>query len=109
MAGKKSHRPKKVRNRRPAPARPLAAPVESFVVRPPRTRYGPRTGGKIKYAQFAILGLYGGIPRDASPTRLAREISDWLARHSDPSCRAIGHIDPDTVRRALKVLLEANK
>jgi len=107
MARKKSRRPKKGSAKKRLVWR---LDADAVVVRPPRTRHGPRTGGKIKYAQLAILNLYGGIPRDASPTKLAREISAWLA-HPDrpPSCRAIGKIHPNTAKRALKMLVEANK
>jgi hypothetical protein len=108
MANKKSRRKK---SRRPEPRLVWRLDANAFVVRPPRDARGrPRVGGKVKYAQLAILNLYGGIPQDASPSRLAREITDWLA-HKDrpPSCRAIGKIGPDTVRRALKLLVEANK
>jgi hypothetical protein len=79
--------------------------ANAHVVSPPRTKHGPRLGGKIKYAQLAILELYGR-PVEHVNTRVVQQVNRHLQTHSNPDCRTVCPISPQTIARAAKLLRE---
>jgi hypothetical protein len=89
--------------------------ANAFVIRPGMTKYGPRSGGKLEAAQYAIGVLYtGGPPKHLNLLKLARDV-DAVLRSTQPEFVAAygtGNkglvIDPLTVRRALQKWHEAN-
>jgi hypothetical protein len=82
--------------------------ANAYIVSPPSTKHGPRAGGKIKYAQLAILEIYGR-PVEHVNSKIVQKVSDHLEKHSNPDCRAVTPISRKTVERANKTLLEINR
>ena len=79
-----------------------------FVIRASKTKHGPRRGGKLQFAQVAIVALYPlGLPKHVNHLKLWRDIDERL-KH-DPDYRAIGKLSRMTVRRALQTLRDANR
>jgi len=86
--------------------------INAFVVRPGKTRYGPRKHWKeIEYAQAAIGLICEGAlpPPNVDHSKLTRHVNRVL--QDDPEYRAscIGEIDRMTVIRALERYKTANR
>jgi hypothetical protein len=80
------------------------------VIRAGRTKHGPRSGGKLQYAQHAINALYPrALPRDVNHLKLWRDVNDLLKRDPDYQATRFGELSRMTVRRALQTLREANR
>lgn len=87
-----------------------AATLVPFVIRASKTKHGPRSGGKLQYAQAAILALYPlALPQHVNHLQLWRDVNKQLARDSNYRATRFGQLSRMTVRRALQTLRDANR
>ena len=82
--------------------------ANAYIISASKTKHGPRAGGKSKYAQLAILELYGR-PMDYINNTIVKKINDHLENHRDPNCRAAFPISRKTAERAGRKLLQVNR
>jgi hypothetical protein len=76
------------------------------VIRPARTRHGPRKSWREEFVQLAIQAMQGANPdQDQNQSQLYRDVNGWL--QNDPDWRArfgSKQVSRQTVRRALKTV-----
>jgi hypothetical protein len=86
--------------------RTIVLPVEGIaVIKPARTRHGPRKRGPIEYAQLAIQAMQGVDPSPRqNQHQLHRKVNAWLQKYPDWYAHfgAKKQVSRLTVRRALE-------
>jgi hypothetical protein len=86
--------------------------MNPFVIRAARHKHGPRSWGKLEYAQAAIAALFPE-PRYITRKKLHGDVTAYLA--NDPAYQTSGltsgldEISPRTVKRAEHTLRNANR
>jgi hypothetical protein len=77
--------------------------VEAAIIRPARTRHGPRKNWREdEFAQLAIQALQGANPpQHQNYAKLHRDVNEWLRGNPDWRSRGFGEISRSAVLRAL--------
>jgi hypothetical protein len=84
--------------------------ANAYVIRPGKTKYGPRNRGKREYAQGAIAALFPVVlPKHISYSALHRKVNEELRRNPEYLAVGFGELSRQTVMRALQTLRAANR
>jgi hypothetical protein len=80
--------------------------VDTAVIRPARTKHGPRGKWReLEFAQLAIQALQGANPsKHQDYKKLTVEVNEWLQKNPEWLSSRLGKVSKPTVERALKTV-----